>query len=78
MAMKLHTKDQAPKEGEQKAAEQPFQKASAVHDVQLQTRLSIAAPRCCGAATAAEMYIATPKWNTSLPWHSGSRAGRAT
>ncbi len=24
--MKLHTKDQAPKEGGQKAAEQPFQK----------------------------------------------------
>ena len=28
VAMKLHTKDQAPKEGGQKAAEQPFQKVS--------------------------------------------------
>ena len=28
VAMKLHTKDQAPKEGEQKAAEKPFPKAS--------------------------------------------------
>ena len=31
MAMRLHTKDQAPKEGGQKAAEQPFPKV----------------PRCC-------------------------------
>ena len=28
VAMKLHTKDQAPKEGGQKAAEQPFQKVT--------------------------------------------------
>ncbi len=31
VAMKLHTKDQAPKEGGQKAAEQPFQKVTWHH-----------------------------------------------
>lgn len=29
MAMRLHTKDQAPKEGEQQAPPQPFQKVAA-------------------------------------------------
>lgn len=48
--MKLHTKDQAPKEGEQKAAEKPFPKVGvtllACHQ---DVMLSIALQRCAHA-----------------------------
>jgi hypothetical protein len=47
VAMKLHTKDQAPKEGEQKAAEKPFPKVGCTSGSLLSRQLPA---RCCAAA----------------------------
>ena len=58
VAMKLHTKDQAPKEGEQKAAEKPFPKVGVIllaghQDVMLSSALQ----RCTHAGATSSRPV---------------------
>jgi hypothetical protein len=82
VAMKLHTKDQAPKEGEQKAAEKPFPKVSCTLGLKSFTRCGCRARRCAttrfvlprcmlhGSVQGHRMALMLP--------YSGSLRGRAT
>jgi hypothetical protein len=77
VAMKLHTKDQAPKEGEQKAAEKPFPKVCVIllachKDVMFSSALR----RCTHARCHINLTRAKCS-NGDVVGHSGSRRGRA-
>jgi hypothetical protein len=62
VAMKLHTKDQAPKEGEQKAAEKPFPKVGlALKQFHQEVVLSNGLPQC--ALSAATLHHLQPVRN---------------
>ena len=75
VAMRLHTKDQAPKEGGQKAAEQPFQKVT-LQSVQSYGFTYLTMVTLVGPVAAS----AVSQWVKTAPvcFRSGSRPEKAT